>query len=226
MKFVLFAVTLLALFAANEAQFFGRRFGLGLGFRGRFGFGGIGGFGGFGGFGFGGFPVPMPVPVPVPVPMPVPPIGIGMGMPFGKRSELLSIEVLNTTESSCTIESFLGNNSTLTCSGHGHTFECELERQFNVTHMVKELEGLRILPFTFDETSKLERTVLLSVEPSTKVFNNFTMEHETETKLFSVFHDETVDTEGFRIVDDSCWTEFEKMIEEDKQTELRMKLDF
>lgn len=101
MKFALLAVTLLALVASNEA-FFGRfgRFG-------RFGMGGLG-FGRFGmmgmGFGFPGLPVPMPVPVPVPVPMPV---------PFGKRS----IEFMNETETSCTIESFFGSNSTLMCTG-------------------------------------------------------------------------------------------------------------
>jgi hypothetical protein len=93
--------------------------------------------------------------------------------------------------------------------------------------LTKELEGLRILPFNFAKnSSKLETTLLLSVESSTGVFNNFTMEHESETKLFSVFHAATVDAEGFRIVDKSCWEDFEKMIQEDKQTELKMRLDF
>lgn len=77
-----------------------------------------------------------------------------------------------------------------------------------------------------NSTLPLERTMLLSVEPSEKMLNDFTMEHHNETMLFSVFHDEKFENDGFRIADEKCWEEFATMLQHDSQAELRMKLDF
>jgi len=219
MKVSILAILLVATFASSDAFFF--RGGLGFGFGGfrRFGlFGGFGRFGlgrfGFGRFGFGGFPVPVPVPVPVAHPF---------VHPFGKRSD--EMEVMNRTESTCEIFSSFSRTSKLTCEGPGHTFECELERHFNVEHFEHELENLRLLSNeSFNKT--MERTLLLSVRPDDFKFNNFTMERENETMLLTLYHNETFADEGFRVTDLGCWEEFDEMMTHDEQVELRMKLEF
>jgi len=52
------------------------------------------------------------------------------------------------------------------------------------------------------------------------------MSHEHKNMLLSIFHNETIEDEGFRVKDLDCWKKFDEMITHDKQVELTMKLAF
>merc|ERR1712122_432068 len=149
---------------------------------------------------------------------------INQPVPFGKRS-IENITVSNSTETECEITSFESISSKLFCEGKEHNFECGLERHFSIEHMEHQLEELRFLP-NEEPIERLSKTFILSVRPEGSMFNNFTMEHKNETMLFTLFHDKDFTDEGFRVKDLTCWKNFEKMMDQNEQVKLSMRLSF
>jgi len=109
-----------------------------------------------------------------------------------------------------------------------HNFECDVVRKFNVEHLEKELENLRIIASKTEEkkNGSIEKTMLLSVQPEASLFNNFTMKHEEKPMFLSIYNREDITDEGFRVKDRECWEEFRQMMEHDKQVKLKLMLSF
>ncbi len=106
-----------------------------------------------------------------------------------------------------------------------HNFECDVIRKFNVEHLEKEMENLRIIKKE-SEKEIVENTLLLSVNPEESLFNNFTLKHEEKPLLLSIYNREDINDEGFRMKDLKCWEEFLVMMEHDKQVKLKLTLSF
>ena len=109
-----------------------------------------------------------------------------------------------------------------------HNFECDVVRKFDVEHLEKELENLRIIASKTEEkkNGSIEKTMLLSVQPEENLFNNFTMKHEEKPMFLSIYNREDITDEGFRVKDRECWEEFRQMMEHDKQVKLKLMLSF
>ena len=96
-------------------------------------------------------------------------------------------------------------------------------------HMEHEMENLRILPADFNRMTNetINETVLLSFRPKDEMkFNNFSMTHESEELTFKIYNDEAKEAQGFRVTEKSCWDKFEKMMNDEEQVEMKLKIKF
>ena len=93
--------------------------------------------------------------------------------------------------------------------------------------MEHEMENLRILPADFNRMTNetINETVLLSFRPKDEMkFNNFSMTHESEELTFKIYNDEAKEAQGFRDTEKSCWDKFEKMMNDEEQVEMKLRI--
>merc|ERR1711884_511698 len=148
-----------------------------------------------------------------------PPNGVVNNM-LGKRSETT---LLNKTESVCEITKF-EETSLLECSGPTK-FECELESNLTVEHLEKHLVDLRLTP---SNNTFVNETVysLLSMQPVERLFNNWTLTLVDEPVLWTLYNLPEFEGEGFRVKEIECWRKFDKLMSDDRQVELSVRLSF
>lgn len=88
------------------------------------------------------------------------------------------------------------------------------------------MDNLRILSdFFVSEKDMPEKAFILSVDNNTTSFNSFSFEIEdNKPVLLSIFHDEAILDDGFKVLDLNCWKQFVEMIKNDTQAKLSLTM--